>query len=534
MAEQRIAAGMSSAGPSLTSLGDVGVLVWKGMDSDERLFISVFEIGAWSSQTVLDVGTSASRPATARGPGDLLHLLCRGPVDEDDWMWYSLGGPSGMFPRTAFGNTRSAVGPALAPFRGDVYASWRGPGFDQQLRFGPVTGNQTPIAGMPGNSSSSPSIAEYGDSLCCAWKGIEGDERLFFSRFDGAEWTPVGLLPGGSSDGPALSVYRGLLFAAWKGISGDDRLFFSIYNGAEWTQQRIVHTVASSAGPALAAVGDKLILAWRGPNDDQQLYYALYDNHDWCPDTRQLDFDVPSINFDDGVPVGGHCHVTMWADGRTKFTGHFHDSGWPSYDMTLILEVTDADDNKYAFYKSGRLHGTPDLGSRNLDWDIKGTDPLVAANWDALVARHEWKCHAHAGSDWLPTVLLPFWQIGQLIDGINIHSSTPTAASFGIVPLLGVNQVFDPQSDYLHPTVGRFRVVGGPFTAGSTVTISARGTRSFSPPAPLTQTTLTSANSYGNIDESMTLDITPGFTWTWHAMDSAGVSSANSPSIDFP
>ena len=36
---------------------------------------------------------------------------------------------------------------------------------------------------------------------------------------------------GGSSDGPSLAVFNGRLFAAWKGVQGDQRMFFSSFDG---------------------------------------------------------------------------------------------------------------------------------------------------------------------------------------------------------------------------------------------------------------------------------------------------------------
>jgi hypothetical protein len=51
---------------------------------------------------------------------------------------------------------------------------------------------------------------------------------MFWSSFDGNVWSPQqGGVGGGTSQGPALAVFRDQLFAAWKGVSGDERMFWS-------------------------------------------------------------------------------------------------------------------------------------------------------------------------------------------------------------------------------------------------------------------------------------------------------------------
>src|SRR5258708_1205783 len=55
----------------------------------------------------------------------------------------------------------------------------------------------------------------------------------------------------------------------------------------------------------------------------------------------QLDFDIPSIVFDSGVPVGGFAHLTLHQDGNYSFSGHFHDSGATEYNVSFVLAVKD-------------------------------------------------------------------------------------------------------------------------------------------------------------------------------------------------
>jgi hypothetical protein len=61
-----------------------------------------------------------------------------------------------------------------------------------------------------------------------AWKGIEGDDRIWWSTFDGEAWDDQHLVLGaGTIDGPASVPYLGRLFLFWKGLEGDNTVWFS-------------------------------------------------------------------------------------------------------------------------------------------------------------------------------------------------------------------------------------------------------------------------------------------------------------------
>lgn len=71
----------------------------------------------------------------------------------------------------------------------------------------------------------------------------------------------------------------------------------------------------------------------------------------------------------------------MYSDGTTHFQGHLHNSGFPSFDCLVVLTVKDADGNAYPAPHGGRVHGTDEPGSRDLDWDDWGTTDSIRANW---------------------------------------------------------------------------------------------------------------------------------------------------------
>jgi hypothetical protein len=101
-------------------------------------------------------------------------------------------------------------------------------------------------------------------------------------------------------------------------------------------------------------------------------------------EVAQLDWNWYPITFDNGVPVGGSMHLTLRSDGSYTFSGHFHDSGFPSYDVSLTYLVKDAQNRVYTFTAQGHMAGTLESGSRDYDWAVNGNNPDIASNWASL------------------------------------------------------------------------------------------------------------------------------------------------------
>ena len=65
-----------------------------------------------------------------------------------------------------------------------------------------------------------------------AWKGIETDQRLFWAgnaNVDAPNSWSSGQVRGdfNTSQGPALAAFNNKLYMAWKGVEGDQRLFWA-------------------------------------------------------------------------------------------------------------------------------------------------------------------------------------------------------------------------------------------------------------------------------------------------------------------
>jgi hypothetical protein len=110
-------------------------------------------------------------------------------------------------------------------------------------------------------------------------------------------------------------------------------------------------------------------------------------------------FTWSPIVFGGGVPVGGWAQLTLFRNGAVNFTGHFHVSGAPSYDMTCTFAVRASDGTVYTFTKTGRVHGTFEAGSRDFDWGDNPTNTAVGAGWSNLAAGWSWQARAGANAD---------------------------------------------------------------------------------------------------------------------------------------
>jgi len=130
-------------------------------------------------------------------------------------------------------------------------------------------------------------------------------------------------------------------------------------------------------------------------------------NHGASPSTpARLDSIVlgnHDINFED-APVGGWSSLSLWPDGRYQFSGHLHDSGFPSYDYGVVWLLAGSAGTAFVFKHQGHVHG--DLpGSRDDDWSDSDTNQAIADAWNELSAAYRWKLSAEVDAD-----------LGELVD----------------------------------------------------------------------------------------------------------------------
>ena len=117
---------------------------------------------------------------------------------------------------------------------------------------------------------------------------------------------------------------------------------------------------------------------------------------------EQFIADAPSITFGCGISVGGNGTLVLYSDGTVHFSGHLHNSGFPSYDCLAVFTVKDAYGRAYAASQPGRVHGSDESGSRDLDWDNWSTIDDVRKNWPKIHNGGTGGYKVDVTSDWSP------------------------------------------------------------------------------------------------------------------------------------
>jgi kumamolisin len=221
--------------------------------------------------------------------------------------------------------------PALELFNQRLYMAWKGVEHDQRIFWsnfdGATWAPQQFVSGVA--TSSGVSLAVFNGKLYMAWKGMDVDQRIFWSSFDGAHWVPQQYVSGvATSVGPSLAVFNGKLYMAWKGMLDDQRIFSSSFDGAHWAPQQYVSGVATSVGPSLAVFQGALYMIWKGMNNDQGIYYSHFNGTTWAAQKQ-----VPGVATSEGASIAvfnGMLYAAwkgMSADQRI-FYSRFDGTNW--------------------------------------------------------------------------------------------------------------------------------------------------------------------------------------------------------------
>ena len=177
-----------------------------------------------------------------------------------------------------------SVQQGLCGFDSLLYAAWKGVIGDESLWFSSLDGTKwSAQEQIPGVASSvGPSLAVAGGKLYAAWKGSGNDQGIWYASCDGTKWSAQEQIAGvASSTGPSLAVLGDTLYAAWKGWWDDQTLWYASFDGTSWSTQKQIPGVLSNLGPSLAPFQGKLYAAWKGEKDDQRLWYASFDGTAW-------------------------------------------------------------------------------------------------------------------------------------------------------------------------------------------------------------------------------------------------------------
>ena len=218
----------------------------------------------------------------------------------------ALGAPLGFLN----GNLYAFEGPYVF---GDVTSGSNGSyaahaGWDAVTGLGSINGGgfETALLGI----GLPPALAVFDNKLFMAWKGIEFDERILFTTYNGSAWAPQTQVPNvATSAGVSLAVFNNQLYMAWKGEGNDQGIWWSVYNGSSWAPQKEVANVATSTGPRLAVFDNKLFMAWKGMEDDQRLWWSSFNGTAWAPQQQ-----IPNVASSVGpaLVVFNNSLVAAW------------------------------------------------------------------------------------------------------------------------------------------------------------------------------------------------------------------------------
>jgi hypothetical protein len=195
----------------------------------------------------------------------------------------------------------------LVGYNGNLYAAWKGEPGDDRVFFSRWNGNGNWMSAgtIPGATSAGPALGVFNGSLYTASKGEWSDPRLFLAKYDGSNWNASGQIPNAYSDvGPALCTFAtesvpAKLLAVWKNVF-DQNLYFATYDGSNWSQQSQIAGVASSVGPSLATFAGKMYAVWKGEGADQRLWFASYDGTNWSGQSQ-----IPGVGSSVGASLAG-------------------------------------------------------------------------------------------------------------------------------------------------------------------------------------------------------------------------------------
>ncbi|MEU8038613.1 hypothetical protein [Streptosporangium sp. NPDC049078] len=240
----------------------------------------------WSENERFPGHLSRSNPALAEFRGRL-YAVHRGDRDESLW-WtaYDPGSNEGWSDNVPFPAHRSADGPALAVYNNFLYCVHRGGGNDRSLWWTRFDGNRwSPDTRMNGASSRGPALTTFNGMLYCAYRDANSDQ-MWWTRFNGTSWSND--QPFGShftASNPALAVYGGVLYCVFRGGGSDHFLWWTSFDGTRWSSARRLPAHRSAEGPALAVFNNRLYCVHRG-SGDQSLWWTSFNSASWSPDIR--------------------------------------------------------------------------------------------------------------------------------------------------------------------------------------------------------------------------------------------------------
>ncbi|MER6200588.1 galactose oxidase-like domain-containing protein [Streptomyces sp. NPDC001586] len=216
-----------------------------------------------------------------------LVMAWRGPGEHQGLHW-ALNPGDGWTAAQDFVGAGSSHRPALAQL-GDPHMAWKGIDDDHRIYWSKLLpSGWQPQQVIPGvGTSQPPSLAVFQSRLYLFWKGIDDDNTFWYSWLepDGTTWHPQNnvafrdpasgaQMKVGSVMGPSASAWGTRLLLAWRGVADDRNIYFSLFDGEEFSPQIRKTEWGTTQGPTVCSLGDTAHMAWKGALDDATIYWS--------------------------------------------------------------------------------------------------------------------------------------------------------------------------------------------------------------------------------------------------------------------
>jgi hypothetical protein len=195
--------------------------------------------------------------------------------------------------QTPIPNVGTDESPALCACGNSLVMAWKGIGETNLWVSRSDDGiNWTPQARVFGAASTDgPALAWDGDTLWMAFRGIADDDGLYWATCSdtsanfGQLFSPVQAVPNtGSANGPSITIFNGTPFLVWRGVDGDDALYYATHGSGGWSGQTLIGGVGSRDRPSVCIDFNGMPrMVWRGVNGDDALYSSALVNIFWQP-----------------------------------------------------------------------------------------------------------------------------------------------------------------------------------------------------------------------------------------------------------
>lgn len=267
-----------------------------------------------------------------------------------------------------------------------------------------------------------PTLVDYDNALWAFWPGAEHPSAVFYSRFDGTQWSAPQEMPsaltvnGGGGVGAAVDGKN--LVVTWVDFGAPAyRIRYAEFDGTSWgPEQTVPNSHGGSQGmikPGVHQFGSKLIFTWVGTYPFRG-WYSVLTGQTWSPAAR---FTATPDQYFPGLALfGGDLYVAM-KDATGSGPAEYAVYDGTSWSRPAIAAPRPADEN-----------GQPVAFGGHLDLFYSSLDNSGKISYATMVSAGSWThtTMPSARTGGVPTAASADGRLWVAWQGVNNH--TPTTA----------------------------------------------------------------------------------------------------------